>query len=68
MKEIPMAWIPADVPESICRAYGLADNQIPTLGEWDLAQLDVTLDELKLTFDLADLGFDPMALDMLFAS
>lgn len=62
IKEIPVSWIPADVSETVCRAYGAADNQIATLAEWDddgLADLlklleaddDIELDDVGFTLD-----------------
>ena len=65
--EVPVAWIPADWTEAKVKAFGVADNQIALLGEWDLPNLDETLEEIKLDFNLDDLGFSETDLDTLFA-
>lgn len=65
--EVPVAWIPADWTETKVKAFGVADNQIALLGEWDLPNLNETLEEIKLDFNLDDLGFSETDLDTLFA-
>ena len=65
--EVPVAWIPADWTEAKVKAFGIADNQSALLGEWNLPNLDATLEEIKLDFNLDDLGFSEADLNMLFA-
>lgn len=57
---IPVAWIPKEVPEALCRAYALADNRTTELSEWDIPALKDLTAELEVTiedFDIEDLGF-----------
>lgn len=68
IREIPVAWIPADTPESLCKAYAIADNRTTDLSDWDLPQLDAMLEFLKeFEIEPLDLGFEPVDLDELFA-
>ena len=65
--EVPVAWIPADWTEAKVKAFGIADNRSTELAEWHLPNLDETLEEIKLDFNLDDLGFSETDLDTLFA-
>ena len=64
--EVPVAWIPVDWTEAKVKSFGILDNQSALLGEWDLPNLDAVLEEIKLDFDLNDLGFSETDLDILF--
>jgi len=66
-EQVPVAWMPVDWTESQCKAFGIADNRTAELAEWDLPQLDATLEGLKLDYNLDDLGFSEVDLDTLFA-
>ena len=65
--EVPVAWIPKDWTEAKVKSFGIADNRSTELSEWDLPNLDAVLEEIKLDFDLNDLGFSEVDLDTLFA-
>lgn len=56
IEEIPVAWIPAETSETICRAYAIADNRTAELADWDSEQLEQIIAELQ-DVDLEDLGF-----------
>jgi ParB-like chromosome segregation protein Spo0J len=40
------------------REYLIADNSIPDLAKWEKKVLKLELQELRLDFDIGDLGFD----------
>jgi ParB-like chromosome segregation protein Spo0J len=63
LTEIPVAWIPEEVSETVARAYAIADNQTGVLSAWDTPKLGAALEELNaLDFDLIDMGFDDEAI------
>ena len=66
IEQIPVAWIPKATPESLCKAYAIADNRTNDLSEFDVGALDELIKELKdADVDIEDTGFDGDELDEL---
>jgi ParB-like chromosome segregation protein Spo0J len=56
IEKIPVAWIPKETSETVCRAYAIADNRTSELANWDTEKLENIIAELE-DIDLEDLGF-----------
>lgn len=69
-KQIPVAWIPADVPESVARAYGIADNKTSDLSTFDDERLKDALRTLSdiPELDIESVGFSQAEVDALLAT
>jgi len=68
IKQIPVAWIPETIPESVCKAYAIADNKTSELGGWDTKQLEKVIADLKVLpdFEPTDTGFSLDELNDMF--
>lgn len=67
MTEVPTISL-AHLPEAEQRGYMLADNKLAELASWDEELLKLELIDLAtfdLTFEMEDLGFAPLELDVL---
>ena len=62
----PVVWIPASMTEADAKAFALVDNQSGKLAEWDVEQIEATLDAIKDEHSPEELGFDPDALQEAF--
>ena len=69
-KQIPVAWIPADVPSEVCRAYGIADNKTSDLSSFDDERLKEALRTLSEVpeIDIEGVGFSQAEVDALLAT
>ena len=62
----PVVWIPKEMSESDAKAFALADNQSAHLAEWDIEQIEQTLQSISDEHSPEELGFDPDALQEAF--
>lgn len=62
----PVVWIPKEMTEAEAKAFALTDNQSPRLAEWDIDQLEKTLESIGEEFSPESLGFDPDELNEAF--
>lgn len=56
LEKVPIV-IMHGITKEQAKAMRLADNKVPESSTWDLAALDIELDELKDVFDMEDFGF-----------
>ena len=62
----PVVWIPKEMSEADAKAFSLADNQSGKLAEWDVEQIEQTLQSISGEHSPEELGFDPDALNAAF--
>ena len=62
----PVVWIPKEMSETDAKAFALADNQSAHLAEWDIEQIEQTLESIRDEHSPESLGFDPDALQEAF--
>ena len=55
----PVVWIPKEMSEADAKAFALVDNQSGKLAEWDIEQIEATLESIKGEHTPEELGFDP---------
>ena len=68
-EEIPVAWIPKEVPPEKCRAYAVADNRTTDLSVFDNEALSEFLMELpELEIDTEVIGFNDEELQELIGN
>jgi ParB-like chromosome segregation protein Spo0J len=65
IQEIPVAWIPSETSETVCRAFAIADNRTSELAEWDTERLEKIIAELQ-DVNIEDIGFTNEELNILF--
>jgi len=65
--EIPVAWIPADTPPEVAKAYSIYDNRTTDLSSFDPVKLDNLLAEIP-DINLDELLWTPVELDELLNS
>ena len=62
----PVVWIPKEMSEADAKAFALVDNQSGKLAEWDIEQIEATLESISGEHSPEELGFDPDALQEAF--
>ena len=62
----PVVWIPESMSEADAKAFSLVDNQSGKLAEWDIEQIEATLQSISDEHSPEELGFDPDALQEAF--
>lgn len=66
IEKIPVAWIPMNVSETVCKAYAIADNKIAELANWNTKWLDIVISEIQdIDIDIKNLGFNEIELELL---
>jgi site-specific DNA-methyltransferase (adenine-specific) len=67
LAEIPVAWIPQEIPVEVAKAFAIYDNRTNELSDWDPEKLETLLDELE-DFNLDELLWSPVELNELLDS